>query len=133
MDRVEWDPAFETGHVTVDEQHRAMIGLFNALLDADKRDGSLVPEVLDRLVLHVGTHFTSEEQLMRECGIPAAEVAEHVTEHEKLTAYVRDRVMEYRVGELQSIGPLVEFLSDWLGEHILGNDRALADYLRSCG
>ena len=132
MQRVVWGPMMETGDELVDEQHRGLVELFNGLLDAQSRqDDQSVSAVLERLCDYVIVHFSAEEALMQRVGYPEQSVSAHRTEHEALTERTRGMVLQFRSGELESIVPLVEFLSNWLSEHIAECDQRMVEFARA--
>jgi hemerythrin len=74
---------------------------------------------------YVREHFTVEESLMKSAGYPG--LAAHLAEH----AVFRAKLKEL---QLKSVGQdisqeAVEFLRDWLGDHITCVDMAYVPYL----
>ena len=132
MQRVEWDPAMETGDAAVDEQHRGLVELFNGLLEAEHREDSHeLARTLERLCDYVIVHFAAEEALMRRVGYPKQAVEEHLDEHESLTGRTREIVVGYRTGEITTLVPVVDFLGSWLSEHIARCDRTMVEFART--
>lgn len=133
MTGIPWDPALETGDITIDAQHRTLFSLVNQLRDAavEGRANEAVSEVLGRLVLYVETHFAEEQQLMLNHGYPVDELVAHVEAHTALSARTSDIVEQHRRGELTTILPLTEFLVEWLRTHIRQVDRRFVDYVRA--
>lgn len=130
MQHVEWDPTLETGDSVVDEQHKALVDLFNELLAAESTEDSvLVMRALETLTAYVAVHFACEEELMAEFGYPAEHRDTHVSEHRALTDRTREIVLGYRAGEVTNIGPIVEFLAGWLNQHVNGSDRELVTWV----
>lgn len=133
--KLEWSEAMETGDELVDSQHKSMLALLVELLDAenDPKKDEAVPQVLDRLILHTATHFGAEEDLMRASGFPEALLRAHAQQHRELTERTRQLVLDYRMGLVPSIGPVVEFLRTWFEGHIDEMDRLLAEHVRAQG
>jgi len=129
---IEWDLGLETGDVLVDQQHRGIHSLFNAL-EAAEDSMQEIMRVLDTLLDHVVTHFTTEEDLMEREHYPDALVDEHVAQHRELTGSVRQKVLEFRTGQLTTTDELVEFMREWVTVHVRQHDRALIDYMRARG
>lgn len=132
MDRIAWDPALESGDDTVDTQHRELIDMLNRLSAAEDEPGSvaLIPETLEALSAYVSTHFACEHALMEKHRMPQAFIEMHEGEHRSLTGKTRDFVLRYRQGEVDSVLPLVDFLHEWLVEHIQRVDRELVELMR---
>lgn len=129
MESIAWDPSLETGDALVDEQHREMHDLLNELVSSGDSP-SRIMSVLERLMDHALLHFADEEDLMRREAYPAELSAEHIAQHRALTESARQKVLEFHDGTLTEIGPLVEFLREWVGTHIHEHDRGLVDYVR---
>lgn len=132
MGDIRWDPSFETGDALVDEQHRAIHALFADLQSAEDRPDEVM-RVLDRLTEYVSMHFATEEDLMERERYPRELIDAHVVEHRNLTDATREKVLAFRAGTLGGIGPLVEFLRQWLANHVHERDRDLVEYCRKRG
>lgn len=132
---MQWDRSLETGDETVDAQHRELLGMFNDLQEKEVagHGRDVMGDTLVRLSDYVATHFAAEEALMRRYGYSAENVEAHVAEHEELSRRTREMVLDYRQGRLASVVPLVEFLSDWLANHIRQVDRQMVDHVSTHG
>jgi hemerythrin len=121
----------ETGHPTIDRQHRAIIGLIDDLEAAEALDRTAaVRDVLIRVMDFTVSHFGMEEDLMRAVGYPPEPTLEMIEQHREFTAYARLRVMEFRSTEPDTQHPLGTFLREWLVNHEFGLDRTLVDWIR---
>jgi hemerythrin-like metal-binding protein len=128
IDIFPWDDNFNTGLPTVDEQHRKLVALLNALAGhvAFKSEALVLDRLFDELADYTVYHFTSEEAIWREYLSN-----EHEVEHRKTHALFVQEVMRLR-GELAS-RPMMDvaeealgFLARWLASHILESDRYMA-------
>ena len=73
MAHFDWDPALETGHEDIDDQHRQLFALANALQEAMERndaDPDVVEDAVYSLTEYVVQHFADEEALMDACATP---------------------------------------------------------------
>lgn len=132
MERRGWDGSLATGDERVDADHRRLFELFDGLLDVEEQqqDGHAIQAALEELTDYVAVHFAHEQDLMRHAGYPERGIAAHEAEHHKLTDRTREMVLEYRDGKLE-IEELVEFLGEWLTEHILQVDRLLIAHVKA--
>ena len=121
---LQWHEAYESGHPTIDSDHRELFDLANVLL---QRAGAAVegPEAiaaLETLVDHIRVHFAQEEQILEERNYS------HLTEHRRAHAGLLKRaavLRERHIQGLASLGDLVEFLAqDVVARHMLSVDRA---------
>ena len=126
---VTWSDDYLLGLDEIDEQHKALFDLINAiwhLVVSKARDEETLRAVAE-LEKYALIHFTSEEMFMRDTGFSA--FAEHRSAH---MGFI-ERVAEERARVIagQPIGlDLVHFLSDWLTDHILVSDRRYVQELR---
>ncbi len=121
---LQWHEAYESGHPTIDSDHRELFDLANVLL---QRAGAAVegPEAiaaLETLLDHIRVHFAQEEQILEERNYS------HLTEHRRAHAGLLKRaavLRERHIQGLASLGDLVEFLAqDVVARHMLSVDRA---------
>lgn len=130
--RFDWDPALETGHKDIDDQHRGIFALANELEDAlggDDFDVDTVENAIYGLTDYVVEHFSDEEALMAEVhypGLPA-----HCSLHEYLTRETMSIAARYFNGERIAASKIAPFVAGWLQEHIRGEDVRFVAYLKS--
>lgn len=122
--RLTWHESYDCGEPTIDQEHRRLFELANALIDsAFKRsaDPQVFEEALDRLIAHVAKHFADEEAVLAEHRYPG--LAIQALAHKRLVEralQLRDAAMAGGV----TIGELVDFLAtDVVARHMLITDR----------
>lgn len=115
-----------------DEEHQRMGDLINQIHQAalERRDRSLCQALLERFQQATRNHFDSEEAALRETGFPDHEA--HAEEHTQLLSALRDMQQRYQSGSLSAL-ILVDFLRNWLIQHIKLSDRKYAAHLRRQG
>jgi hemerythrin-like metal-binding protein len=134
MDRpIALDASLLTGDAAVDEQHYELVALANrvAAAESEGRGVAEISSALEELAAYAASHFGSEERLMRSSAYPEEAAEAHRAEHRDLTKRTRDFVMSYRRGEMTSVRPILEFLGEWLSEHLANTDRKLVDHVRA--
>lgn len=126
-----WNKDLETGHSRIDQQHKALVESLDQLQVAVERgnDKDEVGRILVFLRDYTLSHFAMEEALMTGTGYPDAH--SHQKIHQDLIATVSDLVDRFDNGATGLSQPVLQFLQDWLTNHILGEDFRLAAYLRS--
>lgn len=129
-----WDDGFVTGLDVVDVQHRALVDLFNELSQALFSQGSggeeLLADVYGRLIAYTAYHFREEEEMMARCGLDARHVESHRLLHQQFVEQVR-MLWTQRSTIADAGTTLVDFLTSWLGLHILGIDQSMARQVAS--
>ncbi|MFC7459677.1 hemerythrin domain-containing protein [Hydrogenophaga defluvii] len=131
-----WDHHFSTGLPELDEQHKALIDVFNRLHDtlfhagvsSDEREAAL-RRAFDRLMNYARAQFTGEEQLMREAGIDERHQQKHRRQHEQFIINLRE-MWNGRATQPDLHGRLMGFLVSWIGLHILGVDPSMVRQMR---
>jgi methyl-accepting chemotaxis protein len=125
---LEWSPRLMVGEKSIDEQHQRLVALFNELHDClhNAAPRQRIDAVLKSLLEYTQFHFAHEAKLMKQHGYPQEE--QHLAMHDDLVKRALEYKRRFDAGE--AIGTdLVNFVRDWLTQHILKTDRALADYI----
>ncbi len=130
MAYVQWSSRFELGVPFIDADHKVLVGLLNRMHDASRASGDLTDlgGILSALVDYTRYHFAREERAQDASGYP--DIDEHREQHARLSIEARRLFEAYRrdPGGID-IGDLLDFLSDWLMDHILLHDMAIKPYL----
>ncbi len=126
---VEWKDEYSVGLDSIDLQHKKLLSLINQLQTAvDYSTGQeFEREALDELVNYTKTHFAFEEGLMKDNGYPDYEP--HKAQHEKMVKHVEEVLSEYEKDRDTAMSNAVNFLKDWLINHINGTDQKYSDFL----
>ena len=88
----------------------------------------LIGQVLAGLVEYTNTHFYIEEELMNTFTYP--DYLNHKTAHDKFRLAMRQLVEQHKSGAADVTVELMDYLKDWLVNHIQKIDVRLADFLR---
>lgn len=133
MHIIQWSNDFALGIGEIDEQHKALVGMINAL-DASTHE-EYSPEtmrrMLDELNAYVKDHFGFEERLMAGGGCSPELVTRHCGEHAYFRSVLRDLTADFDSGRTSITVPLIEYLVHWLLHHIVVVDRAMAHQLNA--
>ncbi len=77
--------AFNSGHPSIDADHRELFALANDMLDKSfdrRRNPAPFYQAFDKLVEHTVRHFSDEEKILAEHGY--AQLDEHLREHRRI-------------------------------------------------
>jgi hemerythrin len=121
---VEWNEGFESGLADIDVQHRYIFALITRVKDLDRH--VLLPKnrpLIDEIASYAMCHFACEEQLMAAYSYQGT--PRHVDEHAKLLFEVR----RFQRSEQFQPKEFCLFLCNWVVEHTLLEDRALAAHV----
>ena len=126
-----WSDSYRVGIRLIDIDHRNLFEIINTLHAGIVRglSGKALNIALAGLIRYVDEHFEREENLMREYQYPDFE--RHRDAHREMIRAV------YAIRKIQTsdpasidLGRLMEFLGDWLKQHVLSADRDYVPYLR---
>ena len=126
---LDWKDEYRVGIDSIDQQHRKLVNLINQLQTAvDYSTGEeFEREALDELVDYTKTHFSYEEGLMEQHDYP--EFEPHRAQHQKMIKQVEDVLAEYEQDNETAMSNALDFLKDWLINHINGTDKEYSSYL----
>ncbi|KAF1052828.1 MAG: Bacteriohemerythrin [Stenotrophomonas maltophilia] len=133
MEFMPWNDEFITGIQVIDEQHRWLVNLTNALFDglsATGQPAQPIGEVLEQLVDYTMNHFVLEEDLFTRLGYPQGEA--HKAEHDGFSRRVMELLLHYEAGAPVNEQTL-ELLKNWLSHHILKVDKAYIGFFHEHG
>jgi len=127
-----WTAAFETGLELVDEQHRGLVGIINALGSVVARGEPVAEGVLDHhfraLARYAAEHFRDEESQMVAAGVWCDHLERHRREHRYYIDEIA-RIVDGATADRHAAEEALRFLSSWLAYHILGIDQCMARQL----
>lgn len=126
MPLITWDQGLSVGVPDLDAQHHRLVDMINQLHDAmAKGQGrEALKPLLAGLVQYTVTHFQAEEQYMRKINYP--NLPQHKAEHEKLVRRVKELTQSYESNQISLTIETMNFLRDWLTNHIRRVDRQYA-------
>ncbi|MBI4745054.1 MAG: hemerythrin family protein [Deltaproteobacteria bacterium] len=135
MPIITWSSNLSVNVAEMDRQHRKLIDMINELFDAmsSGKGKDTIGKILDGLTEYTKTHFASEERMMQLHNYP--ELSTQQSEHIKLTKQVTDLHERFKSasGSLSITLETMNFLKDWLQNHILQNDKKYGPYLNCRG
>ncbi|MCL2190788.1 MAG: bacteriohemerythrin [Treponema sp.] len=128
---IPWEDRFAVGIPMVDDQHKELLNLANALHDTCRQGKEFVPAGFKKAAVaavdYVKVHFSAEEKIMERVNYP--EMAEHRAEHQEFIKKVLAEVRNFEDGVSFVPNRFVVFLKDWILSHIALMDRKMAAYV----
>jgi len=124
---IEWGPDYKIGLDLIDSQHEVLIDLINQLYSAfvDGTTSMVLGTILQKLVDYTEFHFGEEEHIFAEIGYQEQE--SHVEKHRSFVDKINKYKADFDKGEFTVGQSLLDFLKDWLVEHILKTDVKYVD------
>lgn len=129
----EWKEKYSVGVEKFDKQHKQLLKIGRDLVSAfenmekgiDQFD--LIVELLQEMQEYTVYHFESEEKAMKEIDYP--ELNQHKEIHQKFVKKLEDIDVEnIDKNQKQFSMELLDFIANWIEEHILGEDQKYKSY-----
>lgn len=128
--KMTWDDKYVIGNARIDSEHQLFLGLISSFSDRLDHGGSI--EELSRTLLEIEKyadfHFTSEENMMEDCGYP--ERGHHSQLHAQLLSSLRNKRHNLLSEGTSSAQAAFDFMFQWFALHTSQEDKKLAKYLR---
>lgn len=124
---MEWKEEYSVKVPSIDNQHKRLFALMGEVKQLKDKESEDVKPVLKELLDYTLKHFIYEENLMEEYGF--AELEDHRIAHDKLTGQVMDLKHKVDNNEHIELESLLDFLNDWLVNHILKTDMKYSELL----
>jgi hemerythrin len=134
MPLIEWSAELSVGIESIDEQHKKLVNMINALNDAMVvgESNELLGKIFTGLAAYTQKHFAYEENMFAEYNYPDS--TEHKRQHNELIAQVvelKAKFMENPQGTISA--DLMRFLKLWLTNHIMRTDKEYTEFLLAKG
>jgi hemerythrin len=124
-----WSDKYSVGVRPMDDQHKELVQILNDLHDAMMKGHAqtVTGPLLRKLVDYTHKHFAAEETMMVSARYPA--LAGHRDQHRELTRQVEEYVARFEKKEITLNLTLMNFLRDWLVNHIQKTDKEYGPWL----
>lgn len=129
-----WDASLGTGLDEIDDQHKQLFGLMTQLHEAMRqgKGKDIVADALASMTAYTDYHFGKEEDYMREFKYP--DYPAHKKEHTLFVAKINEFKANMETGKKLTLSmDLMNFLRDWLMNHIKIIDKKYAPLFREHG
>lgn len=126
-----WNAMLETGNDKIDQDHRKLFDMTNAIA-ALVNSGGPPPEVaalICELKLYAASHFQEEEKLATCSSLSSDQQAHHVHAHQEFLKRILEIEQQNYPSDIDAVSNLLSFLITWLVTHILRLDYQLAEAL----
>ncbi len=130
---ISWSQDYSVGVVELDTHHKQLIKMINELHFAMSKDRGqqLVAEIVNGIGDYAKMHFQVEETYMHEGEYLG--ILKHIREHKGFVEKAQEMANRCDEGEFILSFEVIEFLSDWLKNHILKSDMKYVPALKSKG
>ena len=133
MPFMSWNEQLSVKVQSIDEQHKKLIDIINKLHDAmkERKAKEVLGGVLQELINYTKYHFSNEENIFQNTQYIAA--SSHINQHNQFVNKVLDLQKDYNSGKAMLSLEVMNFLNDWLINHIGGVDKKYSEHFISHG
>ena len=133
MDLIAWDASFSVNVEMIDKQHQMLIQMVNklniAMLNGNEKE--TIGNLINKLITYTAMHFAREEHYFDTLGYPKADI--HKIQHDDFEKKVSAFESDFKAGRQSLSQDIMQFLSNWLVEHIKGSDKKYSPFLTAKG
>ena len=133
MALIQWNDSLSVNVAEIDRQHQKLVVMLNEMNDALKqgKGKEVLGKILNDLTSYTATHFKTEEKYFALYRYP--ETAGHKKEHLAFVKKVSDFKDGFEKGKFSVTIELMQFLCDWLKNHIKGTDKKYSVFFNQNG
>ncbi len=121
-----WKNQFSVGVKTIDQQHKKIILYIDELNRAMKKGKSrvILRDIFLKLDNYIIDHFATEEKYFDKFNFPGT--LAHKREHKEFSQRISTLKQDFGEGKLLVSMELMDFLTEWWTNHIMGDDKEYA-------
>jgi len=129
----EWRDSYSVNINKIDQQHKKLFSLINDLHEAMKRGKAkdVIAATLAGLVDYTKTHFLEEESLLAKANY--AQLPQHKAIHDGFVSKIAEFQGKHKSGNIALSIETLQFLGDWIKNHILQTDKQYSAFLAAKG
>jgi hemerythrin len=130
---IQWNNTLSVNVREIDTQHQRLVKLINDLDDAMRvgKGKEFLGKLISELATYTGGHFSMEEKYFEKFGYPDAPA--HKEEHRKFIEEVSNFKRDFDAGRIGVTIKIMDFLSNWLKNHIMGTDKKYSPFFNEKG
>lgn len=133
MEILKWREMYETGIVSMDDQHKQLIQLVNKLymILRDKEGVEDLDAILQEMSDYAEYHLRDEETLLETHGYAGLDTQK--TSHQEYYEVMDQLLTEMETDKYQAAQKIYVFLRKWWIDHIVGEDKKYSEFLKEKG
>lgn len=121
--KLEWEEKYSVGVSEIDLQHQTMFVTINQLIDIINTHPTpkKINEIITSLLAYKKFHFATEEKYFKKFSYSGAK--DHVNAHQQFSQKLEALSQTFSHDTLAFAYELIDFLEDWLIDHLLTVDQ----------
>ena len=130
---IDWLPDYEVAVTEIDDQHKKFVLLLNDLNDTIEvgSEEIILGDIIDQLAAYANYHFSTEEKYFDEFDYPDSKA--HKAIHQDFREQVANFQEHYQGHEDKYARKVLDFMKNWLVNHIMTVDKAYSDCFHQHG
>ncbi len=130
---IEWEEKYSIGLSIIDEEHKELIRIMNAAIEAKQHDDNIdeITKLLKQLTVYTLKHFSTEESYMVK--FKYTEFQYHKEEHHDFSKKAIEYCNRVIEGDYHIANEILEYLKQWLINHIQVTDKKYVECFRKNG
>ena len=114
----------------IDQQHQKLVDIINSLYESfvDQTAAHKLGKIIEELIDYSNYHFKTEEELFHKFGYPESE--SHIAKHNDFIEKINEFAQKFKAGNVNLTYQLMNFLRNWLINHINGDDKDYSGFFR---
>ena len=130
---IQWNDSLSVSVGDMDGQHKKLFALINGLNDAMRagKGKDIMSSLLKGLYDYTVEHFSAEEKVLEKYAYPG--LMSQRVEHRKFTGKIAEYQTLFEKGSTSLSIQIMDFLSDWLKNHIMKTDKQYGAFLNGKG
>ena len=133
MALVRWTDDLSVNIQEIDRQHKELVTMINNLHNAmlQGKGKNALGQIINGLTGYIDDHFSTEEDYFNRFRYP--DRRSHVSEHAEFTKKVHEFRQKVLADRQNVTIEMIDFLYDWLTNHILVRDKQYEQFLHDQG
>ena len=130
---IDWKPEYSVQVEEIDEEHKELVKLINKLYDAINtlKVKEELESIIKELIEFSQYHFDTEEKYFDKFKYEHS--VEHKKEHKIFKEKMLDTSKKFKNKEIEVTFELVDFLEDWLIDHLIEEDQKYVKCFKNNG
>jgi hemerythrin-like metal-binding protein len=130
MELVKWTDEYSVGITEIDNQHKGLVIIINELFElmSAGKARTKMNDIFDHLTDYTKKHFYTEELMLIKYAYKG--LNEHKEEHKKFIEKLSGLKSELEKGDITISLKTLNFLKDWLLNHILISDKKYSAHIK---
>ncbi len=131
--KLEWDDKYSVGVAQIDDQHKLIFSAINELFDVINTNDpeKYLKGVVDELLKYKNIHFATEEKYFEMFNYEGTK--KHEERHKQFSEELEALIEKYPKYTMEFAFELVDFVENWLIDHIMNTDQKYKECFKSHG